>query len=363
MNLFDKVSSKENIFKQEEALMPDFLPIDILHREKEINEIVMTINVLINGRKGENLFLIGPPGTGKTCSCKYILNELEEHTQKILPIYINCWENSSRFVILGIIAKYLEMMIPRRGISIDEVNERIEEGFEKSNYKGIVIVLDEIDRLFISKTNDDEVLYDLSRAKENLGVNISIIAISNNQEILLKLDNRIKSSLMPRTLEFKPYDPIALKDILKQRAKIAFFPNVLDEEVIPLCAAIGLNHNGDARISINALWKAAKDAEKNRQQKVSIENIQNIKLSLKTEEELKKELGKKIDYSIFNKQEIKILKILEKNREIETSVLYKKLKLNENEKRNIRNILDKLEKISIIKIEIENNKRKILLKL
>jgi cell division control protein 6 len=254
-------------------------------------------------------------------------------------------------------------MIPRRGISIDEVNERIEEGFEKSNYKGIVIVLDEIDRLFISKTNDDEVLYDLSRAKENLGVNISIIAISNNKEILLKLDNRIKSSLMPRTLEFKPYDPIALKDILKQRAKIAFFPNVLDEEVIPLCAAIGLNHNGDARISINALWKAAKDAEKNRQQKVSIENIQNIKLSLKTEEELKKELGKKIDYSIFNKQEIKILKILEKNREIETSVLYKKLKLNENEKRNIRNILDKLEKISIIKIEIENNKRKILLKL
>ncbi|MCC7552385.1 AAA family ATPase [Candidatus Micrarchaeota archaeon] len=357
MNLFDKFSSEHSIFKNEVILMPDYLPTDILHRETEIKEIVSSINVLIHGRKGENLFLIGNPGTGKTCCSKYILTELEQHTQRILPIYINCWEHSSRFVILGLIASELDMLIPRRGISVDEVTEKIVEGFNKSLYKGIVVVLDEIDRLFVSKTGDKEVLYDLSRSKENLGVNISIIAISNNRDILAKLDNRIRSSLNPRSLEFKSYDSIALKNILSNRAKLAFYPNILDEEVIPLCAAIGLNHKGDARIAINALWKAAKDAEKKGEDKVKIENVQNIKNSLKTEEEIKKELGKPLDYSIFNDNEKRILKILKKNKEIENIVLYKKLKLTENEKRNVRNILDKFEKLKIIMIKNEGKKR------
>lgn len=357
MNIFNKFSSEHDIFKNEIILMPDYLPTDILHREREIKEIVSSVSVLISGRKGENLFLIGPPGTGKTCCSKYILNELEQHTQRILPIYINCWEYSSRFVILGLIARELEMIVPRRGISVDEVIEKIIEGFQKSLYKGIVIVLDEVDRLFISKTGDKEVLYDLSRAKENFGINAAVIAISNNNEILAKLDDRIRSSMSPRKLEFKSYDSIALKNILNQRAKTAFHSNVLEEEVIPLCAAIGLNHKGDARISINALWKAAKDAEKNGQEKVTVENVQNIKTSLKTEEEIKKELGKKIDYSLLNNNEKKVLKIIEKYKQIKTNELYKKLKITENEKRNIRNILEKFEKLNIIKIELEGNTR------
>ncbi len=357
MNLFDNFSSEQTIFKNETVLMPDYLPTDILHREKEIKELVSSINVLIHGRKGENLFLIGNPGTGKTCCSKYVLTELEQHTQRILPIYINCWDHSSRFVILGLIANELGMLIPRRGISVDEVTEKIVEGFSKSSYKGIVVILDEVDRLFISKTGDKEVLYDLSRSKENLGVNISIIAISNNRDVLARLDDRIRSSLSPRSLEFKSYDSIALKNILKHRAKNAFYSDTLEEEVIPLCAAIGLNHNGDARISINALWKAGKDAEKKGQNKITIENVQNIKNSLKTEEEIKKELGKQLDYSIFNKNEQRILKILKKIKEIETSELYKKLKLTENEKRNVRNILDKFEKLNIIKIDTDSKTR------
>jgi len=355
MNLFERISSEQKIFKNEEALMPDFIPVEINNRENEIKEIATSINALIKGRKGENLFLIGPPGTGKTCCSKYILNELGEHTQRVLPIYINCWEHSSRFVILGLIARETGMVIPRRGVSIDEITDRLIEGFKKSKYKGMVIVLDEIDRLFISKEEEAKVLYDLSRAKENFGINTSIICISNSKNVLVKLDNRIRSSLSPRSLEFRPYSPTALKNILNQRAKLAFFPGALEDEVIPLCAAIGLNHGGDARVSINALWKAGKDAESKDQKKVYIKNVENIKE--------KDGLGKILDYSIFSKKEKKILNIIQVEKEIKTNELYKRLRAKESAKRTVRNYLKGFEKRGIIrieKIEGKGNKRKII---
>jgi cell division control protein 6 len=80
--------------------------------------------------------------------------------------------------------------------------------------------------------------------------------------------------LQASTLAFEKYSSLQLKDILKERAKFAFFPNVLEDEVIPLCAAHA-SKKGDARIAIDVLLKAARLAEKENAKKVAIKHVRS----------------------------------------------------------------------------------------
>jgi len=52
------------------------------------------------------------------------------------------------------------------------------------------------------------------------------------------LDPRVKSSLGEENLIFPPYDAGQLQDILKQRVEIAFKPESMDSDVVPLCSAL-----------------------------------------------------------------------------------------------------------------------------
>jgi cell division control protein 6 len=61
---------------------------------------------------------------------------------------------------------------------------------------------------------------------------------------------------------FKPYNARQLEDILKQRAELAFEPGVLDEYVIPLCAALAAREHGDARRALDLLRVSGEVAER-----------------------------------------------------------------------------------------------------
>ena len=85
---------------------------------------------------------------------------------------------------------------------------------------------------------------------------------------------------MQQTVEFKNYTPQELKDILKERASKAFLEKVLDEDVINLVAAHAAKNNGDARIAIEALWKAGKNALKENSETVSINHVKDALKSI-----------------------------------------------------------------------------------
>lgn len=266
-------STENRIFRDERVLLPDFIPDFLPHREKELREIALVLKVTAEGRRPENFIIFGSTGTGKTTCVKYVLNELKEFTKAAIPIYINCWEQQTATSVLAKIAENLNLAIPRRGVAKDEIRDRIFETLKKEN-KIAIVVLDEFDRLLASKDGED-VLYDLCRAKENFGVSTSLICITNISEIMVKIDERIRSSLM-RRIEFSRYMVDELKDILRGRAKLAFFPNVLDEEVIPFCAAHAAKKGGDARVAISLLHKAGLKAEIEEKGKVMVEHVASI---------------------------------------------------------------------------------------
>ncbi|MCX6778159.1 MAG: AAA family ATPase [Candidatus Micrarchaeota archaeon] len=319
------------LFRNENALLPDYLPDDLPNREKELKEIAACLRPIAEGGRPENLIIVGPTGVGKTSCARYVLRELSAYTRRALPLYINCWEVSTRHAILGMLATSLGEILPRRGIATDEITERIVEMLKKEK-KVPVIVLDEVDRLVASPYGEENVLYDLARAKEIFGVDIALIGITNRPAFLANLDGRIKSSLAQARMEFAPYSPAQLKAILAERAKIAFVADALDADVIPLCAAIGAKNGGDARVAIAALWKAGKSAERKGTERVAVENVKDGR-----------ELGKVARE--LGEVETRIIEIIDEFGSVTSGELYEKLGMNE---RTVRNYLTKLEKMNLI---------------
>ncbi|MCX8196751.1 MAG: AAA family ATPase [Candidatus Micrarchaeota archaeon] len=270
-NIFSLLESKANIFRNEAALLPDFLPSELPGREKELKSLAYCLLPASQNRQPQHALLFGPPGTGKTSVAKFVLEQLKAYTSRACPIYINCWEYSTRSSVFSAIADALGELLPRRGIAADEIFSRIIEIAKKQD-KVLVLVLDEIDRLG-SSHEGVQVLYDLCRASESYGVKTGIIAITNDELFHMRLDGRIRSSFVQNTFKFLPYTVSQLKEILASRAKIAFDPLALEADVIGLCAAIAFKKGGDARIALSLLHKAGKEAEAEGASKVLTKHV------------------------------------------------------------------------------------------
>ncbi|MBS3069115.1 AAA family ATPase [Candidatus Micrarchaeota archaeon] len=275
MRLFSH-SAESRIFKYEAALQPDYLPVEMEFRDAQLSSLAHALRPASENRQPENIIIYGPPGSGKTSSAKFVLKQLCEYSSKPLSIYVNCWEVPTRFGIFSSILFAFGEMMPRRGIAADEALSRI-VSIAKNTGIMPIIVLDEIDRLLASQYDEERVLYDLARAYEVHGIKLGIVGITNDRNLLSKLDSRVRSSLAQCVVEFPSYGISELKGILLSRANAAFFPDALGPEVISLCAAVGAKNNGDARLALNVLWRAGREAERQNSPRVEITHVQKVK--------------------------------------------------------------------------------------
>jgi cell division control protein 6 len=76
------------------------------------------------------------------------------------------------------------------------------------------------------------------------------------------LDPRVLSSLSEEELVFRPYDADELKNILSERAVLAFFDSALSAGALALCAALAAAEHGDARRALDLLRVAGEVAER-----------------------------------------------------------------------------------------------------
>jgi cell division control protein 6 len=275
-NIFRALSAERGVFRDEAVLRPEFLPDELPGREREMRELASYLHPVIRGQAPQSVLLMGPPGVGKTSLSKLVLKQLTDVSRKALPLYINCWETSTRFGILNELVLALGDMMPRRGIAADELSTRLREIGKREGTPIPILVLDEVDRLFAASTHEDQVLYDLTRSSETFGLPCSVIGITNDTEISLKLDARVRSTLTNHLIEFKPYSPDQLKAILSERSKRAFLSEVLEAEVVSVCAAAGAKGGGDARISLHLLWSAGRKAESEGAAKVTLAHVKAV---------------------------------------------------------------------------------------
>lgn len=125
----------------------------------------------------------------------------------------------------------------------------------------LIVVLDEIDALV--KMHGDGLLYELTRINETLHKSkLSLIGISNDLRLKEFFDPRVFSSLSEEEIVFRPYDASELRNILLERAKIAFNENALSESALSLCAALAAAEHGDARRALDLLRVSGEVAER-----------------------------------------------------------------------------------------------------
>lgn len=212
--------------------------------------------------------IYGKTGTGKTAVTRYVGKELENMSEKMgvkcSVIYVNCEVIDTQYRLLANLARHFGEDIPMTGWPTDQVFQKFKDALDAKE-QVLIVILDEIDKLV---KKGDDVLYNLSRMNSNLKqARVSIIGVSNDLKFTDFLDPRVKSSLGEEEIIYPPYDADQIRDILYQRAAIAYNENVLDSSVIPLCAALAAQEHGDARRALDLLRVSGEIAER-REEKV-----------------------------------------------------------------------------------------------
>ena len=281
--IFQQYLRPKTIFKgDKDVLRPSYIPDVLPHREEQTNHLASILVTALEGQRPSNVLVFGKTGTGKTACIKYIGKEIERansNLHNVNFIYMNCEVIDTQYGVLQNIGnrfiENFEERIPFTGWSTERVYSILREKIDEEK-RVIVIALDEIDKL-VSKSGDD-VLYHLCRINDDLKqAKVSVIGISNDLRFMEFLDPRVRSSLSEEKMVFPPYNAEQLKDILTQRAKLAFDDGVLEPDVIPLCAALAAQEHGDARRALDLLRVAAEIAERNVRSVVTTADVHKAK--------------------------------------------------------------------------------------
>jgi archaeal cell division control protein 6 len=261
MGLFDNVlGAGESLIKNEEALDFEFLPKILPFREKEQRFIAEAIKPLFQGRTGRNVVMFGPPGIGKTAAAKHVIRELEEQSDEIFSIYINCWQNNSSYKILVEICEQLGYRL----VQNKKTTDLYKVVASMINKKTAAFVFDEID-----KAEEYDFLYFIL----NDIYKKSVCMITNFEDWLTNLDSRIKSRLTPEVLEFKQYNENETKEIMRQRMGYAFPEGVWEAPAFDRIAKKTFELK-DIRTGLFIMREAALIAESQSKKKVALPDVE-----------------------------------------------------------------------------------------
>ena len=275
-------------YTNREALLDDYTPETLVGRDDELDEYHSALKPAINGGQPNNIFLYGKAGVGKTASTKFLLNRLsdsaDEYDVNINTEMLNCDGSKTSYrVAVSLVNSYrdVENQISNTGYATSQVYDMLWNEIDKAG--GIhIIVLDEVDHL-----NDDSILYQLSRARENENIQnarVAVIGISNDLTFRDSLSPKVRSSLCERAISFSTYDAEELRAVLDQRRAVAFQDDALEADVIPLCAAYGAQDSGDARKALDLLLKAGDKALDDEAEMVTEKHVKDGRKLLEREE-------------------------------------------------------------------------------
>jgi cell division control protein 6 len=265
----------QTIFKEQEYFELDFLPEQLLHREAQMRSLKFSVGPALRGSTPLNAYCRGPPGTGKTSAVMKVISEIEAATQKVVPVYINCQVDSTRYAIFAqVFKKLFGYPPPSSGISFKKLFGQIAKHLVEKK-RVLIVALDDFNYLMASK-EADEVLYSLLRMHEvQPGAKAGVITILSDLtlDMVRDLSPQVQSVFLPEEILFPPYSFDEVRDILKYRVKYGFMQGVISESLIEVVTKYTAE-TGDLRVGINMLKRAGLNAERRASRTISEEDIE-----------------------------------------------------------------------------------------
>ncbi|MDD1711197.1 MAG: ORC1-type DNA replication protein [Methanoregulaceae archaeon] len=264
----------ETLFRDPEVFEIDYVPEQFNHREIQMRELAFQIHPGIRGGRPLNTICRGLPGTGKTTSVRKIFSEIEENTKKLVPIYINCQIDNTKFAIFSQIYRRLSGHLPpASGTSFKQVFDAIARLLVKEEIV-LLVALDDANYL-LYENEMNRVLYSLLRSHEAYpGTRIGVILIISDMDVDLSsaVDARVSSVFRPTEIYFPPYGGDEVQEIMRERVLQGLYPGSLPEEMFSLVVE-QTQKSGDLRVGIDLLKRATLNAERRASRVIEREDI------------------------------------------------------------------------------------------
>ncbi|MBN1859919.1 MAG: AAA family ATPase [Candidatus Thermoplasmatota archaeon] len=285
-----------SVIKDLHVLDFDYVPSELPHRVEQLKKLAQMFKPLFSD-VAQNAFIRGPVGTGKTAMTKHFcrsLVQIARNQGKIFEyVHINCRKRSTNSMVLLGILTHFDSRFPDRGFSVQEMQQILRTHLQRRDAQ-LILVLDEADALL--KKNGSNLIYDLTRFNDETtktATPVSVIMISQ-KDVFADLEEAILSTFKrSNIIVLEKYTRDELYDIIRQRVTLGFHANTVLAESIELIADIA-SESGDARFSLELLWKAGMYADEKHAKQVIPEHVRAAKAetySVVTETKLKN-LGK-----------------------------------------------------------------------
>jgi cell division control protein 6 len=276
------------IFKDREKLSPRYVPPNLLHRERQIDDLTSFFrDSMVDPSRSflKPIQIVGPAGTGKTSTVlrfgERFVSEARKNKGSAQHVYVNLkLQGGSRVILYRHLLEKATPEVYSSSLSAEEMlRAMLRRLKETSRY--LLLSLDEVD-YFIKSTRETRIIYDLTRLNEvdpESGCNVvGVIFVSRNKDFHERLDRAELSALGRITIEFPPYRHEEIVDILAQRAADAFNPGTVSEEVLQYVADMTASPpiGGDVRYALDTLLYAGTLAENQNSDRVLIDHVRTI---------------------------------------------------------------------------------------
>jgi len=258
---------RPTVFKDEAPLSLEYIPRKLPHRDDQMRFLTQLFRFTLDSpfTSSQRVLITGDVGTGKTVLAQRFGTDLVKaaRTRKVNLhyVHVNCREaKGSLFMIIKRVLTQFEPEFPKRGFAPEELLHTLMDMLDDKNIH-LILALDELEHLI--RIEESTPIYNLTRIQEErVGkpIRLSLIFILREIEYLQKLDKSTIDTLQRNIVKLDKYSSRQLIDILKDRLGLAFKENAVADEALQLVADIG-GQSGDARYSIELLWRAGKYAD------------------------------------------------------------------------------------------------------
>ena len=280
--------SESEIFRDRSKLSPRYIPTDLPHREKQIEQIQQAFEESYSNPDKFPLMvlqIIGPAGIGKTSTVlkfsRILGEDFAKNRLKIKTAYVNLkLQGGNKYAIYKFLLERIAPELPAQGLSAEEMLRYLLRYLSENKIYALII-LDEIDYL-IKVTKDSGIIYDLTRLNEfdpdKPGNVKGVIFIARSIEFYSKLDQAELSTLGRVPMEFPIYSIKQISDILISRCSEAFHAKAIGSDVIDEVSKITTSPtvNCDIRYALDLLLYAGNLAESQGTGRVHLDQIRKV---------------------------------------------------------------------------------------
>ncbi|ADY01100.1 MAG: ORC1-type DNA replication protein [Vulcanisaeta sp.] len=272
------------IFRNEAALTPEYIPGKLPHREEQLKQLETYFSGFLEepGSMYPKVVLIGRPGSGKTVTSRKFGNYVIKSSNRVRYVHVSCFLNRTLSSVLKDVGVQLNIAIPKRGFSTEELLKMLLDMIKEKDAYAIV-ALDDVFHLV--NNSGPHALGTLIRLGEEYvsrgdRYRFGLILISQDLTFRDQLDRSSQSALGNAVIKFEPYTKDQIFEILLTRAQEALLDGAYDEEILEMIADVaGIDensmddHRGDARYAIDILWRASKLAEMKGSERILPEHV------------------------------------------------------------------------------------------